>query len=101
MFQHPENNILSSNKAIDNVTFPMRILGKLGHEQRKKRALELLELVGLSNRQNHNLSSLSGGEAQRVALAVALANDPKIVLADEPTGELDSETTFEIIKFLK
>lgn len=101
MYQHPESNLLDVDTALNNVTFPMRILGKLNREQRRKKALQLLELVGLKNRRNHQLGSLSGGEAQRVAIAISLANDPSLVLADEPTGELDTENTFKIIETFK
>ncbi|OLS16744.1 MAG: putative ABC transporter ATP-binding protein [Candidatus Heimdallarchaeota archaeon LC_3] len=101
LYQFPEKNLLPSLSALENVMLPMRIVGKLPRKPRKQRALELLSAVGLANRQGHHLSQLSGGEAQRVSIAVSLANNPKIVLADEPTGELDSETTFKIIDYFK
>ena len=70
-------------------------------EEGNKRALELLDAVGLYDRQTNKPSQLSGGEAQRVSIAIALANNPKLILADEPTGELDSENTFKIIDYFK
>ena len=73
---------------------PMRLTGK---KNRRSRALQLLDLVGLLNRRNNKLSQLSGGEQQRVAIAIALANDPKLLLADEPTGSVDSRTAATIL----
>ncbi|MHA2102949.1 MAG: ABC transporter ATP-binding protein [Candidatus Hodarchaeales archaeon] len=101
VYQFPERNLLPSISAVENVQLPMRINDEISRETRKKRALELLSAVGLSNRKDHKLSQLSGGEAQRISIAVALANNPKIILADEPTGELDSVNTFKIIDYFK
>jgi ABC-type glutathione transport system ATPase component len=72
------------------------LIAGMGHRQRRARARELLELVGLGQRVTHRLTSLSGGEQQRLALAIALANDPPLILADEPTGELDFRTAAHI-----
>lgn len=90
-------NLLSYASASENVELPM-IYKKISSGKRKARVKELLELVGLSHRIKHRASDLSGGEMQRVAIARALANSPSLILADEPTGNLDSKTGEEILK---
>ena len=85
--------------ALENVELPMMFAG-MGERERKERAKELLGLVNLSKRMNHKPSELSGGERQKVAIARAIANDPKIILADEPTGNLDSASGKEVIDLL-
>jgi putative ABC transport system ATP-binding protein len=90
-------NLIPSFTALENVELPM-IFSKT--KNRKKRAKELLSLVGLSHRIDHYSSQLSGGETQKVAIARALANNPKIVLADEPTGNLDSKSGKEVLEIL-
>lgn len=92
-------NLLPYLSALENVELPMEGTGKSKGEMRK-RALELLRLVGLAERENHKPLRLSAGEQQRVAIARALANDPSIVLADEPTGNLDAKTKYEIVRLL-
>lgn len=92
-------NLIPFRSAIDNVVLPM-VFAELPLKERKKRATELLEMVGLKDRINHIPAEMSGGEAQRVAIARALANNPKVILADEPTGNLDSTTSEEIISIL-
>ncbi|MCS7115382.1 MAG: ABC transporter ATP-binding protein [Candidatus Bathyarchaeota archaeon] len=92
-------NLLPYLSAIENVELPMEGTGKSKEEKRRK-ARELLKLVGLSEREKHRPIRLSSGEQQRVSIARALANNPAIILADEPTGNLDSKTGYEIVKLL-
>jgi len=93
-------NLIPVLSAFENVELPMLLAGVTAKE-RETRAKELLKMVGLTERMNHRPDELSGGEQQRVAIARALANKPSIVLADEPTGDLDSKTGKEIIKALR
>ena len=92
-------NLLPYLNAIENVELPMEGTKK-SKDERRTRARELLKLVGLSEREDHRPHRLSAGEQQRVGIATALANTPAIVLADEPTGNLDSKTKYEIIRLL-
>jgi putative ABC transport system ATP-binding protein len=93
-------NIIQVMTALENVTLPMTFAG-MRNERAIEKAMELLELVGLADRFQHKPSELSGGQQQRVAVARALANDPAIILADEPTGNLDLSTGEEIITLLQ
>ena len=92
-------NLVPSLSALDNVILPL-IFSGTGRKKRKPRGLEILEQVDLVHRRNHFPSELSGGETQRVAIARALINEPEVILADEPTGNLDSQTSEEIINLL-
>jgi putative ABC transport system ATP-binding protein len=98
VFQH--FNLLSSLNAMENVDIAMRFTG-VSKNKRKERAFELLNSVGLGERVNHKPSELSGGQQQRVSIARALANDPAIILADEPTGAVDTKTREVIVDLLK
>lgn len=93
-------NIIPTLTALQNVELPM-IFSGVGEGKRKRRAKKLLESVGLGGRIEHRPTELSGGERQRVAISRALANDPSIILADEPTGNLDSKTGKDIIEIFK
>lgn len=93
-------NLIPRTTALKNVELPM-VYAKIPQDQRKKRAMELLAGVGLSDRHNHMPNELSGGQKQRVAIARALANRPPIILADEPTGNLDSKSSTEIMEIFR
>lgn len=93
-------NLLPTLTAVENVELPM-VRGRIPKSERRSRALKLLRAVGLEEKANRKPSNLSAGEQQRVAIARALANSPAIILADEPTGNLDSKTGLEIIRLLR
>jgi putative ABC transport system ATP-binding protein len=93
-------NLVSTLTVAENVAFPMEWLQKPSQEV-EKRVIELIKTVGLEHRENHFPSQLSGGEQQRVAFARALANDPELILADEPTGNLDTKNADKILQVLQ
>ena len=90
-------NLLPRTSAIENVELPDLYLGRLGRRARRRRALELLRRVGLGGRGTHTPAQLSGGQQQRVAIARALMNKPPVLFADEPTGNLDTKSSIEIM----
>jgi ABC-type lipoprotein export system ATPase subunit len=100
VWQQTARNLLPYVSALENVELPM-ILDGVSGERRRVRARELLELVGLGNRTSHRPEQLSGGEQQQVAIAVALANNPAVLFADEPTGELDTATSKDVYEVLR
>ena len=99
IWQETSRNLFPYLTTLENVELPMVIAGSPKTE-RKKRAQELLDIVGLGARSNHKPAELSGGEQQRVAIAVGLSNKPPLLLADEPTGELDDQTGKEVLELL-
>ena len=100
VWQQTSRNLLPYLTAADNIELPMTLDG-VGRRERARRVAELLELVGLSHRAGHRPDALSGGEQQRVAVAIALANGPQVLLADEPTGELDSQGSNDLFATLR
>ena len=93
-------NLLAKNSALDNVMLPMKYAG-IKESEAQKRAINVLDKVGLSDRTSHAPSELSGGQQQRVAIARALVNNPSIIFADEPTGNLDSQTGDDVMNLFK
>ncbi len=91
-------NLISRTSALENVEMPMIYKG-IEHDERIKKAKEVLKIVGLEDRENHFPNQMSGGQQQRVAIARSIVNDAPIILADEPTGNLDTKTSIEIMEF--
>lgn len=90
-------NLLAKTTAIGNVELPLMYNPSIGHSERRRKAIEALQSVGLGDRLDHKSNQMSGGQMQRVAIARALVNDPAVILADEATGNLDTRTSFDIL----
>lgn len=100
VWQQTGRNLIPYLTALENVTLPMNVAG-VSLREKKAWSQELLEMVGLWEHRRHRLNQLSGGQQQRVAIALALANKPKLLLGDEPTGEVDSETAKDILALFR
>ncbi|MBQ4915119.1 ABC transporter ATP-binding protein [Maribacter sp. MMG018] len=94
-------NLLARTSAIENVELPLLYNSKVSTEERRKRAIKALEMVGLADRLHHTPAQLSGGQQQRVAIARSLVNNPVLILADEATGNLDTRTSYEIMSLFQ
>ncbi len=92
-------NLLPTMTALENVALPLMFKG-VGKEEREQKAMEMLKLVGIDNRYKHKPKEMSGGQQQRVGIARAFVSDPSVVFADEPTGNLDSKTTIEVMNLI-
>ncbi|MCL1846327.1 MAG: ABC transporter ATP-binding protein [Defluviitaleaceae bacterium] len=101
VWQNNARNLIPYLTAIENVMMPMQFNRKNPIKNKRARAMELLELTGMSKRAKHRLNQLSGGEQQRIAIALALANHPAVLLADEPTGSVDTRTTEYILDMFR
>ena len=98
VWQNNARNLLPYLSALENIMLPMHISGQ---KKKKEKALELLEQVGMTAKRNNRLNTMSGGEQQRIAIAIALANNPKLLLADEPTGSVDTKTADIIVDIFR
>ena len=94
-------NLLARTSAVENVELPLLYNNTLSNKEIRRRALESLDMVGLSDRLDHTPSQLSGGQQQRVAIARSLVNDPRVILADEATGNLDTKTSYEVMSIFQ
>lgn len=94
-------NLLARTSALENVELPLLYASSISGKERRRRAIEMLDRVGLADRLDHHPGQLSGGQQQRVAIARALVNEPAILMADEPTGNLDSRTSQELIRLFR
>ena len=93
-------NLLPTMTALENVALPLMFKG-VSKEEREQKAMEMLKLVGIDNRYNHKPKEMSGGQQQRVGIARAFVTDPSVIFADEPTGNLDSKTTVEVMNLIQ